>query len=403
MAYDELGNYIGEFSSPENSADAIGANLTNRAFNATGSNKLNDLNSQSTYSDNFNSIIGSEGDFGKNLSQYRIGSFSYPDDLFDSTRKYGGNYVVFYINIPTDSKLVTEDNVNTVDIPDTERFRASIAKQGYTQTDLVAATTLTGLLGGTILGSLGGGGGAATGGAVGGALGFGSGVAVAATSDGKITRQQKRLQAAIALHSPNQLTATYGMQWDAEDTGLFQAAAKMSQQAIGAAKDWNADKAGQALKTGGSAITAAALASGPAGLSAISGLAANPKKEQLFKGVDFRTFTFEYQFAPRDEKENRNVQNIIKMFKLHMHPEYKDEASFIFLFPSEFDIHYYHLNNENEALFKHTSCVLTNLTVNYAPNGNFNTFGDGSPTQINVQMTFKELAILTKAEIKKGF
>lgn len=402
MAYDELGNYIGDFSSPDISADSITSNLTNRVFNAVTDNVYNDINAQNTYSDNFKSIIGTKGSFGDNLGQYSIGSLSYPKDLFDSTRKYGGNYAVFYINVPTDSKLVTDDKVATLEIADTERFRASIAKQGYSQEDLIAATTLTGLLGGTILGSLGNSGGGA-GGAVGAAVGFGSGVAVAATSDGKITRQQKRLQAAIALHSPNQLTATYGMQWDAEDTGLFQAAAKMSQQAVGAAKDWNADKAGQALKTGGSAITAAALAAGPAGLSAISGLAANPKKEQLFKGVDFRTFTFEYQFAPRDADEHRNVQNIIKMFKLHMHPEYKDEASFIFLFPSEFDIHYYHLNNENEALFKHTSCVLTNMTVNYAPNGNFNTFGDGSPTQINVQLTFKELAILTKSEIKKGF
>jgi hypothetical protein len=399
MPYDDLGNYVGEFISTTISGNPLDSDLSNRAFNSRQGNPYNSINSQNTYNDNFNSVVGDDNGFGQNLGKYSVGSLSYPNDLFDSTRKYGGNYVVFYINVPIDSKLITEDNLQTVEINDSERFRASIAKQGYSQVDVVAAATLTGLLGGTIFGSLGGGGGAAPGAA----LGFGSGVAVAATSDGKITRQQKRLQTAIALHTPNQLTATYGMQWDAEDTGLFQAAAKMSQQAIGAAKDWNADKAGQALKTAGSAITAAALAGGPSGLSAISGLAANPKKEQLFKGVDFRTFTFEYQFAPRDSTEYRNVQNIIKMFKLHMHPEYKDAASFIFLFPSEFDIHYYHLNEENEALFKHTSCVLTNMSVNYTPNGNFNAFGNGAPPQINVQMTFKELAILTKEEIKKGF
>lgn len=398
MAYDALGNYIGDFSS-EISSDPIGANLSNRTFNSTNSNQYNNLNSQNNYSDNFNSIIGTEGNFAEKLGKYSVGSLTYPKDLFDSNRQYGGNYAVFYINVPTDSKLITDDKVSTVEIADTERFRAAIASKGYDKADLIAASTLTGLLGGTVLGAIGGG----SGSVAGAGLGFGAGVAVAANSDGKISRQQKRLQAAIALHAPNQLTATYGMQWDAEDTGLFQAAARMSQQAVGAAKDWNADKAGAALKTGGSALTAAALAGSGGGLSAISGMAANPKKEQLFKGVDFRTFTFEYQFAPRDADEHRNVQNIIKMFKLHMHPEYKDEASFIFLFPSEFDIHYYHLNNENEALFKHTSCVLTNLTVNYAPNGNFNTFGDGSPTQINVQLTFKELAILTKDEIKKGF
>jgi hypothetical protein len=41
--------------------------------------------------------------------------------------------------------------------------------------------------------------------------------------------------------------------------------------------------------------------------------------------------------------------------------------------------------------------------VNYTPNAMFNTFDDGMPTQINVQLTFKELDILTKQQIEDGF
>jgi hypothetical protein len=53
-------------------------------------------------------------------------------------------------------------------------------------------------------------------------------------------------------------------------------------------------------------------------------------------------------------------------------------------------------------LHRHTSCVLTELNVNYTPNGTFSTFKDGRPTQINVSMTFRELTILTKELISEG-
>ena len=85
-----------------------------------------------------------------------------------------------------------------------------------------------------------------------------------------------------------------------------------------------------------------------------------------------------------------------------MHPEYKDSNNFLFLYPSEFDIEYYHGGEENLNIHRHTSCVLTELNVNYTPNGNFSTFVGGRPTQINVSMTFKELTILTKELIQQG-
>jgi hypothetical protein len=86
-----------------------------------------------------------------------------------------------------------------------------------------------------------------------------------------------------------------------------------------------------------------------------------------------------------------------------MHPEFKDASSFIFMFPSEFDIQYYHNNEENPYLHRHTSCVLKDMNINYAPNGAFTSFENGAPTQINVQMTFVELAILTKDQIVQGY
>jgi hypothetical protein len=42
------------------------------------------------------------------------------------------------------------------------------------------------------------------------------------------------------------------------------------------------------------------------------------------------------------------------------------------------------------------------MNVNYTPNGAFTTFDNGMPTQINVTMNFRELALLTKDKIADG-
>jgi hypothetical protein len=86
-----------------------------------------------------------------------------------------------------------------------------------------------------------------------------------------------------------------------------------------------------------------------------------------------------------------------------MHPEYKDSNNFLFIYPSEFDITYYTNGQENLNLNRHTSCVLTDMNVNYTPNQMFTSFADGMPTHIEITLTFKEMAILTKKEIDLGF
>jgi hypothetical protein len=163
-----------------------------------------------------------------------------------------------------------------------------------------------------------------------------------------------------------------------------------------------AKKAGNDIKA---MVANVGLANAPGGsyASARTGLASNPKKEMVFKGVDFRTFSFDYSFFPRSIDEAKNIEKIIQTFKFHMHPEYMKETSdFLYLYPSEFDISYYTKDGENTHIHKHTSCVLTELSINYTPNGNFNTFANGMPTQINMSLSFKELSSPTKETIQLG-
>ena len=336
--------------------------------------------------------------------KYNIGMHSYPSDLM--SEQYGGNYAIFYINVNIDSKLLKGEGggAEITDDKSYTRERGPLIAANLSGKQLVAGAVAERAIEGGVVGALANKNrfvGALQGSAVAaapGAIGLGAVADIA----GSTNRAQKRLKTAIALHIPNQLQIRYGTQWSEEDTTtalMLPLLSDAAQKAVGA------KGMAQVAETGAAALALGGKAGmGPnaGAMSAATGLAFNPRKEQVFKGVDFRTFQVDYQFFPRSPEESRNVLNIIREFKLHMHPEFKDSNNFIYIYPSEFDIQYFANGTENQAIHRHTSCVLTEMSINYTPNASFNTFADGTPTQINVQLTFRELAQLDKESIQAG-
>lgn len=332
--------------------------------------------------------------------KYLVSNHSYPSDLMGNLTEYGNNYVIFYINVNDAAKMVENNQAGTVDIDASERDKSVLSSQSISSVDAIAATAGLGGIAGALTGNIKAAGkGAGIGAVVGGA------VALEQKATGaNFQRSQKRLQTAIALNVPNQLQIRYSSDYGTEDMSTFQ----IGLEAVNAASRAVESGRSSLPETGSTAAAiAAALALKTPGagsaLSGITGLAPNPMKEQIFKGVDFRTFSMEYMFAPRNEAEAQNVLGIIKAFKYHMLPEYKKGSSnFLFLYPSEFDITYFNGGRENLNIHRHTSCVLTEMNVNYTPQGMFNTFRNGMPTQIGINMTFKELAIVTKESVTRG-
>ena len=348
-------------------------------------------------------------------SDYDLKSHSFPDDITNNPA-YGGNYVVFYINVNVDSKILKDKSVATIPDNMVQRDRGGMIAMNQKmfgngpatdaeKASFVALNATGQAIQGIGIGALVKGGVGALAGGIANAAPAAIGVGVATTQSTTLSRAQKRLKTAIALYIPNQLSARYGAQWNEEDTFAFQAAGAGANAILkGLEAGGSKGTSKEALGDAAGIVGAMGLKSDKQGAaaSAATGLAANPKKEQIFKGVDYRTFAFDYQFFPRDATEAANVIEIIKAFKFHMHPEFKDSAEFLYIYPSEFDIEYYTNGNPNQYLHRHTSCVLTELNINYTPNGQFNTFENGQPTQINISMQFKELALLTKDKIQDG-
>ena len=141
------------------------------------------------------------------------------------------------------------------------------------------------------------------------------------------------------------------------------------------------------------------------------GQADNPYMEVLFDAMALRSFTYNFTFAPRNERETAEVQKIIQVFRFHMAPELQGAQSRFLTLPSQFDIHYMYLpmgngaDNramENSYYNRVATCVLQNCTVNYTPDG-VKSFADGAPTKITMALQFKETELLTKERINEGY
>jgi hypothetical protein len=349
------------------------------------------------------------GDYGDSV--YRTKQYMYPTDLLSvdpNKNEYGGQYMLIYINVISETEFTRADEQQSA-IPNISKrvgkelsgLKAVGSKflEGSKIASAIAlAGGLSGGAGGVLAGGLGGGlTGAAVGTAIGGTLG--------ASLAGDFSKPRKRLLSAIALHIPNNISIQYGVTYGEVDGAVAELAARGIDVGAGGL---------EALLTGssGAGKDPKALTAGLQGqglnvlgdtgkiIGKLASTATNPKKEQIFEGVPFRSFSYTYDFYPRSEEESENVKRILDELKYHMHPNFKDDAGFLFEYPAEFDIFFMHKGQENKFIHKHRSAVLESMAVNYSANGQFSAFPNGSPTSYQATLNFKEVSIVTKEALE---
>jgi hypothetical protein len=137
------------------------------------------------------------------------------------------------------------------------------------------------------------------------------------------------------------------------------------------------------------------------------GAVKNPQLELLYSTPEFRSFAFEFMFYPRSEKEAEEVQKIVQRLRFHQAPEIlTGSAGYFMVPPSEFDIEFYYNGEVNPNIPKISTCALTSISIDYAPNG-YRAYevpgqispkigSTGMPVAMRVNLSFRELEIMTK-------
>ena len=121
----------------------------------------------------------------------------------------------------------------------------------------------------------------------------------------------------------------------------------------------------------------------------------NNNLELLFKGVNLRSFPYSITFSPRNPKESRVVKSIIRSLKMSMAAkagEFNGGAQGIFLkSPDVFQLRYLRDGRDHPFLNRFKLCALTGLNLNYTNAGTYSSYEDGTPVNIRMDVTFKEI------------
>ena len=145
----------------------------------------------------------------------------------------------------------------------------------------------------------------------------------------------------------------------------------------------------------------------------------NPKVDVLYGNTELRQFQFNFFMAPQSEQEKDNMLTIVKLLRKYSSPEITlGNASgqtltsgLWFVPPAEFIVTFHTILNtgsgsyaaENVNLPKIARCVLTRVDVDFVQQGEFSTFKDGAPTNLMLTLVFREMRVISQADIENGY
>ena len=225
---------------------------------------------------------------------------------------------------------------------------------------------------------------------------------------------------AIALYMPQSVKVGYTQNYDSDtETGLAgvaEATGVAVNNAQGAADKFEAAMQGivggvatQAKEILGEFISLAGAGDPIRFAAKRAGVAVNPRNEAFYSTPTQREFQFEFDFWPRNAKEAEAVTKIIHIFKYNSSPGFAEGTQqSVFTTPNYWKVSYMYNNGENPHLNKIGACYCKDVQVDYAPDGQYTTFGGavteggGHPVHTKMSVTMLEDRILTKRDIEAG-
>ena len=142
---------------------------------------------------------------------------------------------------------------------------------------------------------------------------------------------------------------------------------------------------------------------------AISGAILNPNTELLFSGHDMRNFQLNFKMVPRNSDESVEIQEICRVFKMCTLPSKNPgkifgatnqglTAGFIGV-PNLCKVSFMKGPGQHPALPVYKICAVTQVDVNYTPDGAYATYSDGSPVAIQLSINFQETKLVFAEDI----
>ena len=237
----------------------------------------------------------------------------------------------------------------------------------------------------------------------------------------------------VILPAPLNLSNNYNVAFDDLEAGLLERAIVDGGEAIAGVVDAignpNSDTLDiSAAAAGGFADvltnTTGNILGGLGSVRRILGSNVNKKNELVINKPQIRSFNFRFQLVPTNSEETETIQEIIKVFKIAMHPPTnesgggdngqsgKSAGGIFFMNPARVKIDFlfqdiqnttgnYGTENVNRKIFTTSFCFIRNLDVNYHNAGAPSYFGDGQPGNMAFSVQLDEAKPNSREMISK--
>ena len=161
------------------------------------------------------------------------------------------------------------------------------------------------------------------------------------------------------------------------------------------------DIAAQALNVGmGGQMTTNQIMGG------VSGTIINPNVELMYEAPELRGFNLNFKMMPRDPQESRDIFGICQTLKKAMLPSWGGKikggevgVGSLLTLPKIVSVKFMTGNRLNKYVTQYKPCAITNVSINYTPDGNYATYQDGSPVATLLSVQFKELKLVFEQEV----
>lgn len=194
----------------------------------------------------------------------------------------------------------------------------------------------------------------------------------------------------LNLPKPSTLQFSYPRDWGAEETNQYGAGADGNM--AGAIKTWGLESL--------AAITPNAAQSAA---SSHLNLTINKRNKAIFRDLPFRAVSFSWNLRPRSDWMAKNFIATINDLKYYSAPKLVHDGS---LWDSSENVWSLMITTEAPSpaniIFNAEQLVITDVGVNYAPNGFWSQHKDGYPTQIELSISMMEIELAHQDRLRNS-
>ena len=147
-------------------------------------------------------------------------------------------------------------------------------------------------------------------------------------------------------------------------------------------------------------------------LGSTRGVILNPNVELLFGGIDLRNFQLNFKLVPRNQTEATMNKQIVNSFRKAMLPNFalgnelnfssSDATSRNYIkVPNVCKVSFMRGGSLNTDVAQYKMCAITQVDVNYTPDGTYATYEGGEMVAVGLSLNFQETKLIFADEVEQ--